>query len=174
VAPTLETARLVLRGHRRDDFDACAAMWGDAEVARFIGGSPSTPQESWFRMLRYAGFWTLLGFGYWAVIDRSTGAFLGEAGFADFQRGVPLLDGVPEIGWAFTPSAWGRGIATETVQAVLAWSDVSLDAPEVRCIIDSLNVASMRVARKVGFSAIGSARFGDDDDVTVYGRRRAG
>jgi RimJ/RimL family protein N-acetyltransferase len=124
-APTIETERLVLRAHRASDFDAVAAMWGDAEVARFIGGSPSTRQESWFRMLRYAGLWPMVGFGYWAIADRAKGRFLGDVGFADFQRGMPELDGVPEVGWALVPHAWGRGVATEAVQAVLAWSDAS-------------------------------------------------
>jgi RimJ/RimL family protein N-acetyltransferase len=129
-APRIETERLILRAHRRDDLVACAAMWANEEVARFVGGVPSTTQESWFRKLRYAGFWTLLGFGYWAISDASSGAFFGEAGFADFQRGMPMLDGIPEIGWALDPIAWGRGIATEAVTAIVKWGDENLPADE--------------------------------------------
>ncbi len=33
-APPLDTARLTLRGHRREDFAESAAMWGDARVTR--------------------------------------------------------------------------------------------------------------------------------------------
>ncbi len=36
----LETERLILRGHTRDDFAAFAAMWGAPDVTRFIGGKP--------------------------------------------------------------------------------------------------------------------------------------
>jgi RimJ/RimL family protein N-acetyltransferase len=62
--PVIETQRLILRGHRLEDFDALAAMWADPHVARFIGGKPATQEESWARLLRYAGHWRLLGFGY--------------------------------------------------------------------------------------------------------------
>lgn len=41
-APVLETERLILRGQRASDLDAFAAMWGDPEVTRFIGGKPAT------------------------------------------------------------------------------------------------------------------------------------
>ena len=68
--PVLTTARLVMRGHRPSDLDASAAMWGDDAVGRHIGGKPSTREESWSRLLRYAGLWALLGFGYWLVEER--------------------------------------------------------------------------------------------------------
>ena len=38
--------RLRLRGHRIDDFEACAAMWGDPAVTRFIGVSSSRPTQT--------------------------------------------------------------------------------------------------------------------------------
>jgi RimJ/RimL family protein N-acetyltransferase len=144
-------------------------MWANPDVARFIGGSPSTPQESWFRMLRYAGFWTLLGYGYWAITDATTGTFLGEAGFADFRRNVPMLAHYPEIGWALDPIAWGRGIATEAVRAVVEWGDANLPIPESRCIIDSTNEASVAVATKAGFQAIGETPI-YDTNITVFSR----
>ena len=71
--PVLETERLKLRGHRLDDFVHCAAMWADSEVTRYIGGKPFTEEESWTKFLRYAGHWTLLGFGYWVAEEKTTG-----------------------------------------------------------------------------------------------------
>jgi len=50
--PPLETARLRLRGHRVEDFAACAAMWADPVVTRYIGGRPFTAEEVWTRLLR--------------------------------------------------------------------------------------------------------------------------
>ena len=34
IVPTLDTARLRLRGHGKADLDACCALWGDADVVR--------------------------------------------------------------------------------------------------------------------------------------------
>jgi RimJ/RimL family protein N-acetyltransferase len=65
-APTIETERLILRAHRKDDYLALAAMWAESQVGQFILGRPATAEESWHRLLRYAGHWSLMGFGFWA------------------------------------------------------------------------------------------------------------
>jgi len=151
-APELDTARLTLRGHRLDDFRDSAALWGDPIVTRYIGGVPQTEEEGWTKLLRYVGHWSLLGFGYWVIRERSTGRFLGEAGFADYHRAIePSLDGTPEAGWALTPSAQGAGFATEAVRAVHAWGDDHFGGRRTVCLIHPANAASIRVAEKVGY-----------------------
>jgi RimJ/RimL family protein N-acetyltransferase len=84
--PILETGRLTLRGHRLQDFPASAAMWADPNVTRHIMGKPCSEEESWSRMLRYLGHWSLAGYGYWLVEEKATGRFVGEVGFADYKR----------------------------------------------------------------------------------------
>ena len=59
-APELRTDRLVLRGHSRDDYSDMVAMWSHPDIVRFIGGRPSTAEETWARLMRYGGFWALL------------------------------------------------------------------------------------------------------------------
>lgn len=150
--PTLETDRLILRGHRVSDFDDCTAMWADAVVTRHIGGRPFTAQETWTKILRYVGHWTLLDFGYWAVCDRASGRFVGEVGFADFKRQMnPSLGGAPELGWVLAPWAHGRGLATEAVRAATVWGDAHFGAQRTVCLIDPGNLQSLRVAAKCGF-----------------------
>lgn len=120
-APVLETARLRLRAHRVDDHAALCAIWGDHAVVRFIGGVPSTPHESWLRLLRYAGLWKLLGYGFWAIEEKAGGRMIGDIGYMDVKRGLtPTLDGMPEIGWALASAAHGRGYASEALAAVLS------------------------------------------------------
>ncbi|MBU8541268.1 GNAT family N-acetyltransferase [Falsiroseomonas tokyonensis] len=154
--PVLETPRLRLRPHVAADFPALAAIWANPEVTRHIG-RPSTAEESWARMLRYAGLWPLCGFGYWAVEDRATGAYLGDVGFADFHRALdPPMD-LPEIGWVLAPQAHGRGVATEAAGAALAWL-----ARPCFCIIAPANAGSLRVAAKLGFREQGLAAYRDD------------
>jgi RimJ/RimL family protein N-acetyltransferase len=151
-APTLETPRLRLRAHRLDDFIDCAAMWADAAVVKHIGGKPFTEEESWARLLRYAGHWSLLGFGYWVIEEKTSSRFVGEAGFADYKRALdPPLTGIPEIGWALTSQAHGRGFATEAVSTAVAWSDAHFPLPETACIISPENLQSIRVAEKCGY-----------------------
>jgi RimJ/RimL family protein N-acetyltransferase len=111
-APELVTARLRLRAHRAEDFDALAAIWGDPDVTRHIGGQPRSRQDVWSTLLRNIGHWPTVGYGYWVVTDAGSGEILGEAGYADHKRGLPAeLAAGPEGGWAFGSSAWGKGIA---------------------------------------------------------------
>ena len=150
--PTLTTERLVLRGHRQEDFEDCFRMWSDPAVTRFIGGKPSTREEVWARLLRYVGHWDVLGFGYWIVHEKSSGQFVGELGFADFKRELePDLQGAPEIGWALIPSAHGRGLATEAVRAVLAWGGTHFKGGRTVCLVGPDNLPSLRVAEKCNY-----------------------
>ena len=148
----IETHRLILRGHTLEDFEALHAMWTEPDVYRYITGRPSTREESWRRLLRYIGHWTLLGYGYWVVEERATAAFVGEMGFADFHRDMdPPLEGRPELGWILKKSAHGKGYATEALTAIAAWGDAHFGEKETACMIAPENTASIRVAEKIGF-----------------------
>jgi RimJ/RimL family protein N-acetyltransferase len=157
--PVLETPRLTMRGHRSSDFASVAAMWGDFAVAQHISGKPSTAEESWARMLRYAGLWHFLGYGYWVLEEKETGKFLGEVGLANFHREMdPPLGDLPEAGWVLTSAAHGKGYATEGMTAALAWADWNLKSPIV-CIMAPENPASIRVAEKCGFVKQGEGTY---------------
>jgi len=162
-APTLETERLVLRAHRTSDFEELAAMWADPAVVRFVGGKPSTREESWARLMRYAGHWALLGYGFWAMEERASGRFAGDVGIAEFQRAAmaPPLDPVPEAGWVIAAWAHGKGYATEAMRAVFAWADARGGVlAGATCIIDPDNEASLKVAAKCGFARQRRAEYG--------------
>jgi len=151
-APRLETERLILRGHGETDLEALHAMWSDPGVARHTGGEPATRQDSWLRLLRYPGLWSLLGYGYWAIEEAASGRFVGEAGLADFKRDLtPPIGAVPEAGWALDPAFHGRGYAREAMGAILGWADACLYARELVAIIDPDNAPSIRLAAKLGF-----------------------
>lgn len=168
VAPQISTDRLILAPLSLAHWDAYAAAWADPQLTAFIGGQPRSRQESWTKFTQAAGLWPLLGYGYWAFLDRANGRFLGNGGLAAFERGIPELEGYPEAGWAFVPAAWGQGLATEAMLAVLRWADATLGA-EIRCIIDPGNVASHRVAAKLGFGAFARSD-GALGQVVVYQR----
>jgi RimJ/RimL family protein N-acetyltransferase len=154
-APVIETERTILRPHRLDDFDAYVAMWADPVVTRFIGGKPRTREESWMRFLRHAGLWSLLGYGFWAIEEKASGRFIGEAGFHDLKRDmVPSIEGVPEAGWALAPAAHGKGLASEVVRKVIAWGDAEFGRAKTVCIIDPENTGSLNVAAKCGYREV--------------------
>jgi RimJ/RimL family protein N-acetyltransferase len=152
-APEIITERLVLHGHRLKDFQESAAMWGDPEVVRYIGGRAFTEEEVWARILRYLGHWAALGYGFWVIREKATGRFVGEVGFADFRRELdPPFGETPEMGWALNPWAHGKGYAFEAIQAVLAWGDDRFGgSARTVCMINPENTPSIRVAEKAGY-----------------------
>ena len=167
-APVLETERLILRGHRIDDLDAGLAMWSNPSVVEHITGRPSSREESWSRILRYAGHWRLLGFGYWAVEEKNSGRFIGDVGFGNFKRAIePSLDGFPEIGWVLDPAMHGNGYATEAVGTVLSWSEQHLPAETTACIVSPNNLASLRVAQKCGYREFARTTYMDHEVVIL-------
>jgi RimJ/RimL family protein N-acetyltransferase len=101
-----------------------------------------------------------MGFGYWAVELKGGAQFVGDVGFANWQRDItPPLGGMPEAGWVFSPAAHGRGIATEAVQAAVAWGDQHLGGKTTTCIVGVENSASIRVAEKTGYREFARAEF---------------
>ncbi|MBK9431479.1 MAG: GNAT family N-acetyltransferase [Sphingomonadales bacterium] len=170
IAPTLTTQRMTLTALTVDHWEANAEMWADPRTTEFIGGKPRPRNESWIRFAAGAGLWSLIGYGYWAFLDRDTGSLLGIGGLSQWERGIAELEGYPETGWAFTPDAWGRGYATEAMIAVLDWADHVARIPETRCIIDPGNAASHRVAAKLGYVQFAHSE-GAIGPVHVYARK---
>ena len=158
--PVVETERLILRGHRVDDFPSCAALWADPKVTRFISATPLGEEEAWARFLRYAGHWAMMGYGYWAVAEKGSGRYLANVGFANARRAiVPPLGEDPEIGWVLASDAAGRGYATEAVRGALRWGDRRFEGGRTVCIIAPEHVRSIRVAEKVGYRPVGTGQY---------------
>ena len=169
-APTLTTDRLIIQPMSLDHWEAYAAAWADPRMTEFIGGEPRSRNTSWGKMLMGIGLWPLFGYGYWSFVERESGAFVGNGGLAQFERGITELEGFAEAGWAFVPDAWGKGYATEAMAAILKWADTELGLAEIRCIIDPGNTASHNVASKLGF-----VKFAESHDVIgdlfIYSRK---
>ena len=53
--PTIDTGRLILRGHREEDLAAQAATMADPSVVRYLGGTPFNREDSWRRILMARG-----------------------------------------------------------------------------------------------------------------------
>ncbi len=169
--PRIETERLILRGHRLDDFPAIRDMWADPVVTKYISGNPRPEEECWLKFLRATGFWVHLGYGYWIIEDKETGAVAGEAGFGDFKRAMtPSNGGEPEIGWSLAAQFHGRGYGSEAAAAAVAWGDEQkFDAP-MSCIIDPGNAPSIRIAEKLGFIETTRASY-HGEEVILFHRR---
>ncbi len=155
--PILETTRLILRGLQPEDFEAYAAMRADPDVMRHMGdGTPKSEEEAWSGFLQAVGHWQVAGFGSWAIVEKSSKRVVGSVGFQDRKRDRGAdLKGVPEAGWILARAAWGKGYATEALNAALVWGRSHFGPVRVIALTTLENAASIRVAEKCGFRQSG-------------------
>nr|WP_319947197.1 GNAT family N-acetyltransferase [uncultured Shimia sp.] len=141
--PTLETQRLILRAPCEADFDAEAAFYA-SDDSKFVGG-PKRPDETWRLLACLIGHWAMRGYGFWALQDKTTGAYVGRVGLWN-----PLGWPEPEIGWTLMPQAIGKGFATEAAIAARDYAYGTLGWQTVISLIDEENTASKAVAERLG------------------------
>src|SRR5205823_3385305 len=142
----LETERLLLRQFREGDLDAYRRMVNDPDAMRAMGDTePQTRAQCWRTLAIYLGHWAMRGYGPFAVEERSSGAFVGRIG-PWFPEGWPGL----ELIWAVDRAYWGQGLATEAARAARDFVFRTLADRELISLIELENVASRRVAEKLG------------------------
>lgn len=146
----IETERLVIRAFATDDRAALAALYADPEVMRYIPYGVLDDDGLERVLEKYARVEEEHGFTFWAIVERATGSFLGDAGFGVYEE-----TGEPEVGYSLARSAWGRGFASEAAAACLAAAFEHLDARRIVAVVDAENAASVRVAERIGMERQG-------------------
>lgn len=113
----------------------------------------------------------LQGFAMFAVIEKASGRWMGQAG--------PWCpDGWPgtEVGYSFHMDARGKGYATEAASATMDWVFEQLGWSEVIHSIAPANSASQAVARRLGSRLRGPGTLPpplDRHPVEIWGQTRA-
>lgn len=138
----IETARLLLRLPEEKDLPDFAAFNADEATMRFLGGTLPVGVGGWRGLQAALGHWALRGFGFYSVIEKDSGAWVGRIGFL-YPETWPAL----EIGWGLRSVYWGKGYAPEAALAVRAYRPAGERL--VSCI-DPENLPSQRVAEKLG------------------------
>ena len=145
--PTLETDRLLLRAWQESDYQPVSAYYSDPEMTEYLGGVQDA--ESAFRqMATYLGHWHLFGFGYWAVEEKSSHAFVGGCGLWKSPQWPEI-----ELGYWLLPEFHGTGMALEAAQVAKDFAFNTLNLNTLVSYIDATNVSSIRLAEKLGAKA---------------------
>jgi RimJ/RimL family protein N-acetyltransferase len=146
----LETKRLLFRHLVPGDLDDLYALYCDPDVVRHIPDAPRTYDEA-----REELEWHQHGhpkhpeLGLWATIHKATGLFIGRCGLLPWT-----LDGrfEVEVAYLVAKAHWGQGLGTEAAQAILTYAFEHLGLPRLVCLIEPGNIASVRVAEKIGMT----------------------
>ena len=148
----LTTPRLLLRRLTAADAPALLAFMAKPEVMyAWEHGFTREDVDSW--IARQAARYDADGYGYWALVERSSGALVGQAGL---MKSCIHGQGCVEVGYLLAPHRWGRGYAAEAARACLAYAFGPLGLDEVWASIRPTNEASLRVARALGMTPCGS------------------
>lgn len=163
---TLRTDRLVLRGLEPTDVPAVHDLYSRTEVQRWIGSGRVMADLDEARELVEGRRATVLPepMGVWAIeVEEGVVGMLllkplpvsGTPLAADPRNPELMLESDEvEIGWHLHPDLWGRGIATEAATTVLAHARAH-GLTRVVAVTHPDNVASQRVARRLGMTGTG-------------------
>lgn len=166
----LETERLRMEPFAPEHAEGLHVMNSDPEVMRYIG-PVQTLEETKAGITRVGERWDRLGYGWWAVIEKASGAIIGAACVQDTGHvpGAPL-----EIGWRLVPAAQGKGYATEAGLAAMDFAFDQLKADLVLAVADQDNPASHKVMQRLGMTYRGIETHYDLPLTTYIKHRDAG
>ena len=140
----LTTPRLVIRPFTRGDADFIKALNDDPEVYRWTGDGPVRDRAHAVEIIDYVTG-QQYPFGMGRLIVEEGGVPVGWCGLRRLEMGE-----VPDLGYRFLRSAWGRGLATESSSAVLDAGFARDDVILVKAEADARNPGSIRVMQKLG------------------------
>jgi RimJ/RimL family protein N-acetyltransferase len=146
----LETPRLLLRPFGPGDAELVHQVYSDPEVMRYVATGPMATLAVTERLLHdYDAHQRRLGYSFWAVIERTSGALIGDSGLYRTPAGEV------ELGYTLGAAWWGRGYATEAASRWLSCAFDELGVSEVVALAEPANVASLHVLEKLGMRRSG-------------------
>jgi [ribosomal protein S5]-alanine N-acetyltransferase len=156
----IRTARLTLRRARIEDLDDIHAVLSNKEAMRFWSRLPHASLEEsriWLRSTIDAPADQSDDY----VVEHE-GRVIGKAGFYR----------LPEIGFILHPDYWGRGLAREALEAVIARVFARFPVDALTADVDPRNAASLALLKGLGFVETGRAKgtwqLGDELCDSVY------
>ncbi len=131
-----------LRDLHHQDKAAVVAMLRDPKVMRFLGphrALKADEADSWFES-------ALANPDRFAVADADTDEFIGFCG-------IKQIDGVFDFGYFIRSEFWGNGIAAMACRLAVENLPADINLDTVQVFIADENIASKRVAEKLGWQA---------------------
>jgi len=146
----LETDRLILRHMIPEDLDNLSILYSDPEIRRYFPDGTLTHEQTKEELE-----WFLNGhpehpeLGLWATIHKESNRFIGRCGLLPWTVAGEYQ---VEIAYLLDKPYWRQGLASEAAQAILKYGFEHLGLSRLVCFIDPANIASQRVAEKIGMT----------------------
>jgi RimJ/RimL family protein N-acetyltransferase len=147
--PELVSPRLRLLPLAADDAELLLPVYADPEVTEYFENRFTEIEGVRHAVKQRLARDVPPGMGTWLVQLDDT--IVGHAHLWTARNPA----GIVEIGWTIGKAYWGRGIATEAARAVIEHGFRRLGVPAIFAVVHRNNVASLRVAQKLGFIDVG-------------------
>jgi len=153
-----ETERLIIRELALSDIKDWEAFFVNNSSLDYLGFDVNfdkhTLSKEWIgiQLERYQNN----RYGHQALIEKTTGKFIGQCGLLTqtFEENEII-----EIGYHILPEYWGKGFAPEAAKKIRDFAFKNKIADEFYSIIDIRNLASQRVAQKIGMKIEKQAKY---------------
>ena len=145
----LETERLFLRQFSLKDVDFILTLLNEPSFLRYIGDKKvrNLDDAEQYILNGPIASYKQNGFGLYLVELKESGASIGMCGLLKREE-LPDVD----IGFAFLPDYWGRGLAFEAATAVMKYAEQTLKLKRIAAITSPDNDASIKLLQRIGFT----------------------
>jgi len=150
--------RLKYRALTENDIDSWTEFFENNDRLAFLGidltRDHKTIATEWImkQLERYKN----QGLGHLAVIEKSTGAFIGMGGILPRELNEKTEY---EIAYSLKPKFWNNGYATEVARQMKYFGQQNKIAQSFISIIDKNNLASINVAKKNNMIVVSETEF---------------
>jgi [ribosomal protein S5]-alanine N-acetyltransferase len=152
--PIIETQRCLCAPLSESDFADFAKLYTNHQVRRFLGGV----DERGFSQDRFALLCSAAIPLTWAIRVNETGEFIGMISIDRHHDGEDM-----EVSYQFLPESWGKGLASETVGAVVDYARDNLNLARVVAETQAANSRSKAILERLGMRPVRwLTRFGEE------------
>lgn len=140
-----QTPRLIIRTHQIQDDEPMITMLADEQVNAYL---PNRTADDYRQLFHIAMLQPDAPFNRWVIIDKHDHSFIGMCLMRSMSKDNNELI---EIGYSLPVEHWKKGIASETVSALIIYTR---NFPEVKtlCAVTAQeNIGSQAVLLKCGF-----------------------
>jgi ribosomal-protein-alanine N-acetyltransferase len=147
----IETERLILREILpTDDYDMFE-LDANPEVHKYLGNNPVKDIEQIRKVIQsIIQQYNENGIGRWAVIEKASGNFIGWSGLKYIREYENNQINYYDVGYRLMPKYWGKGYATESAKAAIAYGFNALQLDKIIGCANEDNKASLHALKKCG------------------------
>ena len=168
--PIIETSRLILREVKEEDAKDMFQYLSDKDVVKHMGLAPfETVNDVWDEVRWYKSIYEE-GTGIrWGITLKDSGKVIGSCGFLNMLTKHYRA----EVGYELNKDYWGKGIASEALEAVVKHGYQHFQLERIEALIEPTNHPSQKLVEKLGFKREGLLRHyeyacGKFDDLYMY------